>query len=58
MKQYAIYVTNASNQNKLIIKDEKGNPFTSEEEAREYGNGIHNNTVAIIEITNFYVLHS
>lgn len=57
-KRYGLYVTNASNQNRLILKDCDGNPFYTKEEAHEYGNGITNNTVAIIEITDFYILHS
>ncbi len=58
MKHYALYVTNASNYNRLILKNSNGQPFKTKQEAHEYGNNITNNTVAIIELTDFYVLHS
>lgn len=48
MKEYMLYITNASNYNSLINKDAKGNPFTKES-AIEYGKQIKGNTVYLIE---------
>jgi hypothetical protein len=48
MKEYMLYVTNASNYNSLITKDIKGNPFTKES-AIEYGKKISGNCVFLIE---------
>lgn len=48
MKEYMLYVTNASNHNSLITKDAKGQPFTKET-AIAYGKQIRGNTVFLIE---------
>lgn len=48
MKEYMLYITNASNYNRLITKDDKGQPFTKKT-AIEYGKHIHGNTVFLIE---------
>ena len=48
MKEYMLYVTNASNHNSLITKDAKGNNFTKES-AIEYGKQIKDNCVFLIE---------
>lgn len=48
MKKYMLYVTNASNHNRLIEKDSKGKPFTKES-AIEYGKQIRGNCVYLIE---------
>lgn len=48
MKEYMLYVTNASNHNNLITKDAKRQPFTKET-AIEYGKQIQGNTVFLIE---------
>lgn len=48
MKEYMLYITNASNHNNLITKDAKGNPFTKES-AIEYGKQIRDNCVFLIE---------
>jgi hypothetical protein len=50
MKSYALYLTNASNHNRLITKDTSGNPFT-EQSAREYAEGISGNTVCLIHMS-------
>lgn len=48
MKEYMLYITNASNHNSLITKDAKDNPFTKES-AIEYGKQIRGNCVFLIE---------
>ncbi len=48
MKQYFLYITNASNYNNLIEKDAYGEPF-NKNSAIEYGKQIKNNTVYLIE---------
>ena len=48
MKEYMLYITNASNHNSLIEKDAKGEPFTKET-AIEYGKQIRGNCVFLIE---------
>lgn len=48
MKEYMLYITNASNHNSLITKDINGNPFTKES-AIEYGKKIRGNCVFLIE---------
>ena len=48
MKQYMLYFTNASNHNRLIEKDDKGEPFTKDS-AIQYGKQIKNNCVYLIE---------
>lgn len=48
MKEYMLYITNASNHNRLITKDNEGQPFTKET-AIEYGKQIRGNTVFLIE---------
>lgn len=48
MKEYMLYVTNASNHNNLITKDIRGNAFTKES-AIKYGKQIRGNCVFLIE---------